>query len=472
MRVSSPPLSEVKKQALRDELQTDLTSQVEGATGKIQDIVFQRIALEVPHHVQKFEQDLKKELNSVFQFRMESIFKSLNASFNLKVKFCLNKLGYDLAGINLTPFDNEDAPAFAKSKLFTSPTPKYNPEKEVKAIDRDISRLERSISSSKQPVFVDRSLHSDFGVREHVCDHLPFAFKTELKNDLFDQLGQEVRATTEFLMENSNCKLNDIVRNETHQVHQRMMAELHRNIDKAEEEFKSIFEDLIQQKVNELVQGLGGSAPQNMQIAQRQTSPQQSPVKQLYTTLNRGSEKKTKLNQELERLPKEELGDNSKSNNHITSPPSHNSPKINSPTKTDNGTDFSQTKGRIERLKHSLNFIDESAFPTPDRYFPFLFNFTYHELRNEDQYRNRDSQLESRRGLHYSQLEPEEFIPSHDRSNTKPKGITFAGKPDFMETIKKEYNDNIQAASKLEELKSFYQKRYGNISMSKAETPQ
>lgn len=69
-------------------------------------------------------------------------------------------------------------------------------------------------------------------------------------------------------------------------------------------------------------------------------------------------------------------------------------------------------------------------------------------------------------------IEPEEFIPSHDRSNTKPKGITFAGKPDFMETIKKEYNDNIQAASKLEELKSFYQKRYGNISMSKAETPQ
>ena len=83
--------------------------------------------------------------------------------------------------------------------------------------------------------------------------------------------------------------------------------------------------------------------------------------------------------------------------------------------------------------------------------------------------------------MHYSQLgifidkfhiltkiEPEEFIPSHDRSDTKPKGITFAGagagaaKPDFMETIKKEYNDNIQAASKLEELKSFYQKRYGS----------
>jgi len=392
IRVSSPVLSEVKKQALRDELQTDLTNQVEGAAGRMQDIVLQRIALEVPCTIQKFEQDLKKELNSVFQFRMEAIFKSLHASFNVKIKFCLNKLGYDTAGINLAPFDKEDAPVFSKSsKLFTSPTPKYNPEKEVRAIDRDISRLERSISASKQPVPVDRSLNSDFGVREHVCDHIPFAFKTELRNDLFDQLGQEVRATTEFLMDASNSKLNEIVRNETHQVHQRMMAELHRNIDKAEEEFKAIFEDLIQQKVSELVQGLGGSASQTLQFTQRQTSPQQSPAKQLYTALNRGSEKKNKLNQELDRVSKEEkLEEYVQSQNHdiMRNPYSHSSPKISSPTKGD--VDFSQTKERIGRLKNSLNFIDDSIFPTPDR--------------NEDPYRNRDSQIESRRALHYSQL--------------------------------------------------------------------
>jgi len=32
-----------------------------------------------------------------------------------------------------------------------------------------------------------------------------------------------------------------------------------------------------------------------------------------------------------------------------------------------------------------------------------------------------------------------------------------------MNSIKKEFNENIQAASKLEELKNFYQQKYGNM---------
>jgi len=360
----------VKKQALKEDLQSELNQQVEESLSKIQDIVLQRIALEIPSHIQGFEQNLKKELNSVFSFRMDTIFKSLHASLNVRLKFCLNKLGYDTATIDLTPFTEEEFPQASTTKLFTSPVPKYNYQKEVKALEKDISRLERSVSPSKRVQSIDRSLHSEFGCRDHVCDHIPFSYKNELKNELFDQLGHEVRSTTEHLMEVSSVKLNDLVRSETHQVHQRMMAELNRNIDVVEEEFKKTFEDLISQKVNDLIRAFGGSAAQIKPSPNIKISPQVTPSKQMYSSINRSSENKVKFEQELDLgLMKETKSDHIKDTDKISTKytESYGSPQLFSPVRNDREGPFSQTKKKIEKLKNSLNFIDESKQPLSER---------------------------------------------------------------------------------------------------------
>lgn len=450
-------LSEVKKAALKEDLQNDLSHQVEDSLGKIQDVVLQRIALEIPTHMQGFEQNLKKELNSVFRFRMDSIFKSLHASLNVRLKFCLNKLGYDTTAIDLTPFTEEELPQASITKLFTSPVPKYNYQKEVKALEKDISRLERSLSPSKRVHTIDKSLHSELGCREHACEHIPFSYKNELKNELFDQLGQEVRSTTEHLMEVSSVKLNDLVRGETHQVHQKMMAELNRNIDVVEEEFKKTFEDLINQKINDLIRALGGSAPQSKLTTSNnpRLSPQVTPSKQLYSTATRGSENKTKVEKELDfasskEVRSENIKETDKTSTKYTE--SYGSPQLYSPTRKEREEGFSQTKKKIEKLKNSLNFIDETKPPLSER--------------TEENIRERDSQRKSRKEFQYEQ---EESTFPESAKNGRSKGITFGEQSDFMNSIKKEFTENIQAASKLEELKNFYQQRYGNLSIPKTE---
>jgi len=64
--------------------------------------------------------------------------------------------------------------------------------------------------------------------------------------------------------------------------------------------------------------------------------------------------------------------------------------------------------------------------------------------------------------MHLSTLLEESTFPESAK-NGRSKGITFGEQSDFMNSIKKEFTENIQAASKLEELKNFYQQRYGNL---------
>ena len=479
-------LSEVKKQSLKEELQKDVSVNVEVLSEKVQELVLQRIALEVPVYTQEFEQNLKKEMNSVFQFRIDNVFKSLHASFNIKVKFCLNKLGYDTSNIDLTPFDDQEAP-IASNKLFTSQSPKYNFDKERRAIERDVSKLEKSVSKSKANLTMERSVYSDIGSKDHCCDHTPFAFKVELKNELFDQLGHEVRSTTEHLMDLSTSKVKELVRGETNIVYQRMMAELNKNLDVVEEEFKNKFDTVINQKVNDIIKSLGGTAAAatatNVEGAansktsffQRKMSPEVSPSKKLFTSIIRNSAQKSRLNQDLESIPREERHAYTSdfSRDIAKSPESHRSPSQNlgSPTQTEK--EFARTKDRIEKLKSSLNFIDENIPKNSNRYsFLFILHIIYSlkdtkRLHQKDKLRVNKSQNHNSTVIYSNFLlvtkKETDDILIQEHATTKSKGITWLERPDFAETLKKEYNENIQAAAKLEELKNFYQKKYGTM---------
>ncbi len=330
--------------------------QMGSLTHKIQQIVERKVALEIPMQMQGYENQFKKQIESLLRFKAADIFKNLQAIFNLKLKFCLNRLGHDSTNLGLDPFLENETNFLPESITFTKEPLKLYNEKEFKAIEQDIDRLEKSILNQKVPPATKHEALPP----GHVCDHTTQAHRTEIKNDLLEQLGLEVRSTTEYLLDYSGSKVGEVTREESNHLYKKIMTEVAENMEFLEDELKDKFEEIISLKLNKIVEVLG-SAAGNEKSFDKMKSPEkpvQASQKSLKGSYLNSSDRKFRFSKtEGEQAPRDERIVNAFNQDPLL----RESMLSNSNGSERRNKNFepTQTKDKIRRIKNSLNFMDD-----------------------------------------------------------------------------------------------------------------
>lgn len=360
VRIASSPSQTFERQLFKEDMEKFVIDQMGIMCHKMQQLVERKAALEIPMQMQTYEFQFKKEVESLLKFKAADIFKNLQAIFNLKLKFCLTRLGYDTAGLGLAPFLEDEAPYVPEAIAFAKePTKLYN-EKEYKAIENDIDRIEKSILNNKIPNS-GRGNHGDCSSPAgHQCDHTSQVHRTEVRNDLLDVLGNEVRATTEYLLEYSNGKVGDMTREESGFLFKKIMTEVTDSMEVLEDELKFKFEQIINDKLNKVTEALGSAAGNEIPQDRFKTVEAKTPIQAgKYNKFLNTTEDKLKA-QYLESTAAA-LKDEKYTSDFSQDPmrDSMYSEKKGNESRA-RAQDALQTKDRIQRIKNSLNFMDDS----------------------------------------------------------------------------------------------------------------
>lgn len=324
-----------KRGAFKDDMQLLVNEHMANVSDRLSNLILHKIALEVPTQMSIYEDKLKKEIESILRFRIDEIFKGIQSFFNLKLKFLLNRLGYEAQEIDLSPFVEDEEVSPVKLKFSSVELSRTDPQK-LAVLERDIDNMEKTLQSYKLARPTNEQDPYEF-------EATSLGYKAEtIKNDLIDQLNYDVRSTTEYLIELSNGRINELVRGEASSIQQKLMNELANNIQLVEEQIKFKFEDLISKKINELAEKLSGQVPKKS----RPESPQRSS-----TSNNKFNPHKIKLNHELDRIPNED-GET----HYFKSPENRRS--VNTMKSSGSTSNFPQMRDRINQIKKSLNSTD------------------------------------------------------------------------------------------------------------------
>lgn len=373
VRISNSPSSGLERQLFKEDMEKLLSDQMGQMCQKIQQIVEHKVALEIPMQMQGYENQFKKQVESLLRFKSADIFKNLQAIFNLKLKFCLNRLGYDTANLGLSPFLETETNFIPESISFAKEPLKLYNEKEFKAIENDIDRLEKSILSQKVNPSSVRSFHLESSSpkgKHRNCDHTSQTHRTEIKNDLIDHLGNEVRSTTEYLLDYSNTKVNELAREESGVLYKKILAEVADNMEALEDELKKKFEEVITQKMNRITDVLGsatGSQAETFDTVRSAEKLTNSANQRNYpSALTNSSEHKFKPKYEDYGAPNQP--EEKYAQDYPSMRESGYSDKRANDIRAKGSQEISQAKQRIQRIKNSLNFMDdEEAEPRPER---------------------------------------------------------------------------------------------------------
>ena len=187
-------------------------------------------------------------MEEVLRSRVEDIFKNMQDFFVLKMKFLLNKLGYDTNKIEIT--SPCEAERFAPSLSFSvTKFTKIDPKAE-KEIQKELESMHKSLDSLKIQRFNREQDPYEFEVSS-----LGFKAQT-MKNELIDLMNYDIKTTTEKLFDFSAHKIGEVIKGESNTLHERLMIDLERNVQYLEDGIKNKFEDFITRKMNELYERL------------------------------------------------------------------------------------------------------------------------------------------------------------------------------------------------------------------------
>jgi hypothetical protein len=356
IRISNSPSAGFERQLMKEDMEKLLMDQMGSMCHKIQQLVERKCALEIPMQMQTYEFQFKKEVEHILKFKAADIFKNLQAIFNLKLKFCLTRLGYDTTGLGLAPFLEDEAPYVPESIEFAKEPVKLYNEKEYKAIENDIERLEKSILNNKIAPNSGREKF-DCSPAPYQCDHTSQVHRTEMRNDLLDVLGQEVRASTEYLLEYSNGKVSDMTREESGSLFKKIMTEVTESMEVLEDELKFKFEEIINDKLNKITESLGSAAGIELPENRFKTAtPAQSNIKSQYNAFLNSTEDKLKA-----RYLESTAGANKEVSDFSQDPMRDSLYSEKKSNDARNRTqDALQAKDKIQRIKNSLNFMDDA----------------------------------------------------------------------------------------------------------------
>jgi hypothetical protein len=271
-REMTSPAAQKRKQ-FKDDMQNLLTEHMHSVSEKMQNLLIHKISLEIPIQMQLYEENLKRTMEEVLRSRVEDIFRNIQDFYQIKIKFLLNKLGYDTNRIELhSPAEAERFSPNIKFSLtqFTRVDPKAQKE-----IQKELDGMQKSIESLKIQRFNREQDPYEF-------DATSLGFKAQaMKNELIDVLNHDVRNTSERLFEFSTTKIGELIKNESGTLHERLMLDLERNVQYLEDSIRNRFEDFITRKMNELFERLQDQ-PKKTQFsppkrsAQEQVTPNKS----------------------------------------------------------------------------------------------------------------------------------------------------------------------------------------------------
>ena len=389
----------------------------------MQILILQKVTYEIPLQTRIYEDNIKNDINSLIMFRMNSIAKSLRTYFNLKLKFCLNKAGFDTNTLDLKPFLESDddhfemdlgeleVPSFNNQENRAGGLKDYMESNSIQAVANEIKNIENSIYNHKISVEPDHhgysrnqngnynsinaGLHSKSNNGN--CEHLPFNHHHQVKLDVVKHLQDEMKNSTNGLMKFQSNKITETFKEASHQIQLKLSQDINNILDGLEEKFKAKFEEIIDIKTSQLLDILGhpqkvspyrkkiSTSPKNLSSNSltisalgpssgkkdfRALSPSristhkmqiQNELEQIQDDINFG-----KINQDTNKnLPASGLKitspfDSNAENNFITySGEPSFQGTLNQPQSQSNTRNTQDVKQKIAFLKNSLNFLDE-----------------------------------------------------------------------------------------------------------------
>lgn len=246
-----------KRVQFKDELTKVITHQINYYTQKMQTLLLQRVNYEIPTAVQGYRDSIRSELEGILNFRIASIVKSLSTHFNVKLKFCLNKAGYDTNSMQVKPFledeelDIEPVSIQPDARLVR----RYEEGTEsLEKLRREINRMEGEIKKNVPLPLNDPQIQA-----RDENDHAfgSFGNKWEIHNQVEEYLNQEMSANTQFVIESTTDKVNAVAREEKIALNKKLKEELELALEFIEDRIRMRLEEVINEKVNQISESLG-----------------------------------------------------------------------------------------------------------------------------------------------------------------------------------------------------------------------
>jgi hypothetical protein len=478
-----------KRNIFKEDLQQLITEQLGFYTKKMQLLMLQKVAYEVPVQVSSYEHKIKSEINTLLNFRVNHIAKNLQTYFNLKLKFCLNKLGYDTNALELRPFiESDDSFELGLGFLDTGKQEgdmMIPDTKDLKAMENEIKHLESSIYSHKITVPAEQTSGNEKSGRacnhshsqskngrertpERACEHSAYHHHHLIKTELTEYLTDEMKTSTKSMIEYSNNKFNETIRENNHAFQSKVVQDLNSVLDSLEEKFKNKFEEIIHYKTMQLVEKLGHQPKQGLLSPYKKapmspTSNKKSDHIKLSPSPTRISTQKMKINNEIDQMQddinfKTTMKSSISQFDPYTSGPEPETDYFNEGSFTSNppkrGSKPSLSVGgggarsKIEQLKSSLTFMDEEdshRLPKSPRDLNSVSGFNTSGLYHDSNEKGKGAMIE------------DELMNSViSRDNNQQKGPTAT------------QSEKSLNANKLEELKMFYKNKVINKSEDKS----
>ena len=426
----TPSPSKPKKQQSQEDLTQMISEQLEIYSKKMQLLILQKVTYEIPLQTRNYEDNIKSDVNSLITFRMNSIAKSLKTYFNLKLKFCLNKAGFDTNTLDLKPFLENDDDNFEMGLNeieIQENRADYMESNTMQTVANEIKQIENTIYSHKISVEPDhygngnsRNKNSNVSntnlnskSNNGNYDHLASNHHHQVKVDVIKHLQDEMKNSTNYLMKFQSNKITETFREANHQLQLKLSQDINNMLDNLEDKFKTKFEEIIDSKTSELLDILGH--PQKVSPHRKQilASPKILSSNTLTTSMlgpssvgqkdyrifspSRISTHKMQIQNELEQIQDDinfgkinqdsnhNMNMNNNNNNLVSSIIPAPGLKITSPfdlqspyAENENSSNLKNTKNvkqKIAFLKSSLNFLDEgersvsrSRSPTRNKY--------------------------------------------------------------------------------------------------------
>ena len=257
----------------RKNLEEVMNVQLKNASEQIQMIIEQKVAVEVNRNIIDYQEKLKKGLENALNKKLVSSFQALQVSFNNQLRVMLTRLGVNLDQTDLLNLLTQE-PFSPRDIALKSEGVKAQPIKEVKMVELNIQKIEKSLTNPKAfvtpPKFgkggrdqdpkTPKRSNSGYTINVHRSDG---------KTQALDSLNKGVKATTGTLVGYSNAKINEAVVTGTKTLHDNLLAELGGNIDIAEEELRKKFEGLLANKFAQLSEIMANSSIHSEDIIEK-----------------------------------------------------------------------------------------------------------------------------------------------------------------------------------------------------------
>lgn len=250
-----------KRLHFKEELSRAITQQVGYYVQKAQTLLLQVLSYEIPTCVQGQQKSIRDELEQMINLRLGSIVKSLSTHFNVKMKFCLNKAGYDTNSPELRQFfENEDvyrlevAPTTIQTDI-RSTRRQEDENQNLEKLKREIVRMDNEMKTTKIPLPMNDQQLPSKDQNEHAFGS--FGNRWEVHNQIEQQFNQETYANTQFLIDYSTDKVRSAAREEKNILLKKLKDELNSAIEHIEDRVRTKLEQMIDEKVNMIAESLG-----------------------------------------------------------------------------------------------------------------------------------------------------------------------------------------------------------------------